>query len=111
MTRSAQTTAAIATRARPEIVVHSAGEPPRGWLSWLTTTDHKRIGLMYLIATFGFFLLGGSEALLLRLQLGSPNNPLISSDKYNAVMTMHGSTMVFLFVVPVWAAFANYMVP
>src|SRR3954451_20927821 len=111
MPRSAQTTPAIARRARPEIVVHSASEPPRGWLSWLTTTDHKRIGLMYLIATFGFFLLGGSEALLLRLQLGSPNNTLISSDKYNAVMIMHGSTMFFLFVVPVWAAFANYMVP
>jgi cytochrome c oxidase subunit I len=111
MSHSAQTTPALASRARPEIVAHSASEPPRGWLSWLTTTDHKRIGLMYLIATFGFFLLGGSEALLLRLQLGSPNNTLISSDKYNAVMTMHGSTMVFLFVVPVWAAFANYMVP
>ena len=88
MTRSAQTKPAIGRRACPEIVAHRASEPPRGWLSWLTTTDHKRIGLMYLIATFGFFLLGGSEALLLRLQLGSPNNTLISSDKYNAVMTI-----------------------
>jgi cytochrome c oxidase subunit 1 len=66
---------------------------------------------MYLVATFGFFVLGGSEALLLRLQLGAPNNTLIDPGAYNAIMTMHGTTMVFLFVVPVWAGFANYMVP
>jgi cytochrome c oxidase subunit 1 len=95
----------------PEIVAHSVGGPPPGWRGWVTTTDHKRIGVMYLVATFGFFLLGGTEALLLRLQLGGPNNTFLSPEKYNALMTMHGTTMVFLFVVPVWAGFANYMVP
>ena len=86
-------------------------EEPSGWLAWLTTTDHKRIGVMYLVATFVFFLLGGTEALLMRLQLGTPDNTLLAPEKYNAILTMHGTTMVFLFVVPVWAGFANYMVP
>jgi heme/copper-type cytochrome/quinol oxidase subunit 1 len=95
----------------PEIVQHGFLEPPQGWLAWLTTTDHKRIGVMYLVATFGFFVLGGTEALLLRLQLGAPDNTLLDPGAYNAIMTMHGTTMVFLFVVPVWAGFANYIVP
>jgi cytochrome c oxidase subunit 1 len=94
-----------------EIVARRVAPPPAGWLDWITTSDHKRIGVMYLVATFGFFLLGGTEALLLRLQLGAPDNTLLAAEKYNAVMTMHGTTMVFLFVVPVWAGFANYMVP
>jgi cytochrome c oxidase subunit I len=93
------------------IAVRRVSEPRPGWLGWITTTDHKRIGVLYLVATFVFFLLGGTEALLLRLQLGAPNNTLLSPEKYNALMTMHGTTMVFLFVVPVWAGFANYMVP
>jgi cytochrome c oxidase subunit I len=98
-------------RAAPEIVVRGPLREASGWLGWLTTTDHKRIGVMYLVATFVFFLLGGSEALLMRLQLGTPDNTLLDPEKYNAIMTMHGTTMVFLFVVPVWAGFANYMVP
>jgi cytochrome c oxidase subunit I len=96
---------------RAELAVRCVSEPRPGWLGWVTTTDHKRIGVLYLLATFVFFLLGGTEALLLRLQLGAPNNTLLSPEKYNALMTMHGTTMVFLFVVPVWAGFANYMVP
>ncbi|HLL86203.1 MAG TPA: hypothetical protein VK387_02700, partial [Thermoleophilaceae bacterium] len=57
--------------ARPQIVEHGVrGEPP-GWLGWITTTDHKRIGILYLVATFMFFVLGGVEALLMRLQLGA----------------------------------------
>jgi cytochrome c oxidase subunit I len=96
---------------RPEIVATRVDPSPSGWVGWITTTDHKRIGLLYLLATFGFFLLGGVEALLLRLQLGVPDNSLLAAQKYNALMTIHGTTMVFLFVVPVWAGFANYMVP
>ena len=107
----AVTKPALGRRARAEIVVHRIDEPHPGWLGWVTTTDHKRIGVMYLVATFLFFLLGGTEALLLRLQLGAPDNTLLSAEKYNQLMTMHGTTMVFLFVVPVWAGFANYMVP
>src|SRR3954452_16084626 len=103
---------ARATRAAaPEIVVRGRRKEPSGWLGWLTTTDHKRIGVMYLVTTFVFFLLGGTEALLMRLQLGAPDNTLVDPETYNAIMTMHGTTMVFLFVVPVWAGFANYMVP
>jgi cytochrome c oxidase subunit I len=94
-----------------EVVVRRVASASPGWTGWITTTDHKRIGVLYLVATFGFFLLGGTEALLLRLQLGTPDNTLLPADKYNALMTMHGTTMVFLFVVPVWAGFANYMVP
>src|SRR4051794_3213279 len=84
---------------------------PRGWTEWLTTTDHKKIGILYLFATFFFFLLGGTEALIMRLQLFQANNPLITPEHYNALVTMHGTTMIFLFIVPVLAGFANYFVP
>src|SRR5436190_9607851 len=95
----------------PQLVAHQVRPQPRGWLSWLTTTDHKRIGIMYLVATFVFFILGGAEALLMRLQLAVPNNTLITAEHYNGLVTLHGTTMIFLFVVPVWAGFANYFVP
>jgi cytochrome c oxidase subunit 1 len=97
--------------ARPEIVVHEVKEPPKGWLSWLTTTDHKKIGIMYIYATFLFFLLGGVEALLMRLQLAGDDNSILGPRIYNELVTMHGSTMIFLFVVPVLAGFGNYMLP
>jgi cytochrome c oxidase subunit I len=62
----------VAAAARPEIVVHRVGlEPARGWVGWLTTTDHKRIGVLYLVTAFGFMMLGGVEALLMRTQLRS----------------------------------------
>ena len=87
-------------------------EPERtGWTSWVTTTDHKRIGIMYLVLTFVFFILGGIEALLMRLQLGRPNNTLLDPKTYNELFTMHGTTMIFLFVVPIMAGFGNYFVP
>jgi len=101
-----------AVGARPEIVMH--GQIPErrtGWTSWLTTTDHKRIGIMYLFATFLFFILGGVEALLMRLQLAQADSTLIEPSNYNALVSMHGTTMIFLFVVPVMAGFANYFVP
>jgi cytochrome c oxidase subunit 1 len=96
---------------RPEVVVHGVRERPRGWLEWLTTTDHKKIGLLYLFATFLFFIIGGVEALIMRLQLAQPSGTLVPGETYNALVTMHGTTMVFLFVVPVLAGFGNYMVP
>jgi len=83
----------------------------KGIWSWVTTVDHKKIGIMYGVVAFVFFLLGGLEALLLRIQLGSPNNTFLSADTYNQVFTMHGTTMIFLFVMPLSAAFANYMIP
>jgi cytochrome c oxidase subunit 1 len=89
---------------RPEVVMHGLKERPRGWLEWLTTTDHKKIGLLYLFTTFLFFVIGGVEALLMRLQLGGPDGTLLDPETYNSLVTMHGTTMVFLFIVPVLAS-------
>ena len=101
----------LAALQRPEIVMHGLQERPGGWLAWLTTTDHKKIGLMYLFSTFLFFILGGVEALLMRLQLAWSNNTLIDGSTYNQLLSLHGTTMIFLFVVPVLAGFGNYLVP
>ena len=95
----------------PEIVAHSVVPEPRGWVSWVMTTDHKRIGIMYLVTTFVFFLVGGVEALLMRVQLGAPDNTFLTPATYNALFTLHGTTMIFLFVVPIMAGFANYFLP
>ena len=85
--------------------------PGKGWRSWLTTVDHKRIGVMYGAAALFFLIIGGSEGLLMRLQLWAPRGTLLSADAYNPVFTMHGTTGVFLVVMPVGAAFANYLMP
>jgi cytochrome c oxidase subunit I+III len=83
-----------------------------GLLGWLTTTDHKRIGLMYLFATLAFFAAGGVEALLMRTQLAVPNGHTLSPGTYDQLLTMHGVTMIFLFVIPLTTgAFGNYLVP
>ena len=95
----------------PQIVAHRVERAPRGLYSWLTTTDHKRIGILYMVTTWVFFILGGAEALLMRLQLGVANNDLVTPEVYNQLFTLHGTTMVFLFVVPMMAGFANYFVP
>ena len=95
----------------PILTAHRVEPQSRGWTSWLTTTDHKRIGIMYIVTTFVFFCLGGVEALMMRLQLGEPNNTLVTPQVYNQLFTMHGTTMVFLFVVPMMAGFGNYVVP
>ena len=83
----------------------------KGWKSWLFTIDHKKLGIMYGVAALFFFLVGGTEALLIRAQLAGPNGTILSADKYNQMFTMHATTMVFLFVMPMAAAFANYFVP
>jgi cytochrome c oxidase subunit I len=102
-----------ASRPVPQILVHEVRQPRKThqWLDWVLTTDHKKIGIMYLVLTFVFFILGGVEALLMRSQLAVPNNTLISGEHYNELLTLHGTTMVFLFVVPVMAGFGNYFVP
>ena len=82
-----------------------------GWKSWLTTVDHKRIGVMYGGAAMFFFFLGGVEAVLIRLQLAAPEQKLYSADLYNQLFTMHGVTMIFLVVIPLGAAFMNYLMP
>jgi cytochrome c oxidase subunit I len=83
-----------------------------GLLGWLTTVDHKRIGLLYFFTTLAFFAAGGVEALLIRTQLATPNGKTLSPERFNEVMTMHGVTMIFLFVIPMGvSAFGNYLVP
>lgn len=82
-----------------------------GWKSWLFTVDHKKLGIMYGVTAMVFFVIGGIEAMLIRAQLAGPNGTILSADKYNQMFTMHATTMVFLFVMPMAAAFANYMVP
>src|SRR6266478_887212 len=79
--------------------------------SWLTTTDHKRIGILYGVSAFVFFLIGGVEALIIRAQLARPGLTLVTADTYNELLTMHGTTMVFLAIMPFGSAFFNYMVP
>ncbi len=78
---------------------------------WLTTTDHKKIGLMYIIVAFFFFLVGGMEAMLIRTQLAVPDGKILDPETYNQIFTMHGTTMIFLFVIPVLSGFGNYVVP
>jgi len=83
-----------------------------GLLGWLTTTDHKRIGIMFFFTALAFFAAGGVEALLIRTQLIGPDQRLLSPDAYNELFTLHGVTMIFLFVVPISiGAFGNYLLP
>ena len=84
---------------------------PSGWLGSLTSVDHKVIGRRYILTAFAFLILGGLLAVLMRLQLAGAERKLLSPDLYNQVFTMHGSTMMFLFAVPVMEAFAVYFVP
>lgn len=82
-----------------------------GLISWLATTDHKKIGILYLLVTLFFFAIGGLEALLLRVQLASPENSFLSPQAYNQIFTMHGTTMIFLVVMPMLIGFGNYLIP
>ncbi|HUY71397.1 MAG TPA: cytochrome c oxidase subunit I [Gaiellaceae bacterium] len=79
--------------------------------SWLVTVDHKRIGIMYIATSLVFFALGGILALLMRAQLATPNESFLTKNSYDQVMTMHGTTMIFLVVVPILAGFGNFLVP
>ncbi len=84
----------------------------KGLLSWLITVDHKRIGLMYLVATLFFFLVAGLLAILLRTELFTPGQDFMSAQTYNQVFTLHGAIMVFLFIIPsVPAAMGNFLLP
>ncbi len=79
--------------------------------SWLTTVDHKRIGILYIWTSLAFFGIGGILALLIRTQLATPNESFLTKNSYNEVVTIHGTTMIFLVVVPILAGFGNYLVP
>src|SRR5687767_3681350 len=82
-----------------------------GLWSWLSTVDHKKIGQLYLYTALGFFLVGGLEALIIREQLRGPNGTVVSADTHNQLFTMHGTTMIFLVIMPLSAAFSNYLIP
>jgi cytochrome c oxidase subunit 1/cytochrome c oxidase subunit I+III len=84
---------------------------PEGLLRWIASVDHKQIGIMYLIAALIFLVVGGLEALLLRLQLAQPNAAVLSPQAYNQLFTMHGTTMIFLAIMPMLIGFGNYFVP
>src|SRR5437762_576238 len=99
------TTTAGAVRA------HEVPHAQSGLWSWITTVDHKRIGALYGVTAFAFFLIGGLEALLMRIQLLRPENTFIGPDVFNQMFTMHGTTMIFLAVMPLSASFFNFMVP
>jgi len=100
-----------ATAERPTTTIFKRPSSTSGIWSWLTTVDHKKIGIMYGYAAFFFFLVGGVEALLLRVHLASANSEFLTAGAYNAMFTMHATTMVFLFVMPASAAFMNYLIP
>jgi len=91
----------------PATVVKHKG----GFWSWVATTDHKRIGTLYLFTALFFFIVGGLEAEVIRAQLGGPNRHLVSAELYNQIFTMHGTTMVFLAIMPLSAAFFNFLIP
>ena len=85
--------------------------PPPGLWGWIITVDHKKIAKRYIVTCFVWFLLGGINAALMRLQLSRPENTLLGPDMYNQLFTTHGTAMMFLFAVPVMLAMALYLVP
>ena len=91
--------------------VYTRPKGGNGWRDWITTVDHKKIGILYGAAALFFFIIGGIEALLIRLQLATPNGTVLGAEMYNQVFTMHGITMIFLAAMPLAAAFANYLIP
>ncbi len=97
----------MATAAIPRRVT----KPRSGIMEWLTTVDHKKIGLLYIVTSFLFFLSGGIMALIMRLELAQPGAQIVSAQTYNMLFTMHGTTMIFLFIVPIFVGFGNYLIP
>ncbi len=87
------------------------GPERRGLLPWLTTTDHKKIGILYLINSFAFFVVGGLFALLMRAELAGPGTQILAPHAYNQIFTLHGTLMIFLVIFPLLAGFGNYFVP
>ncbi|HYE49012.1 MAG TPA: cytochrome c oxidase subunit I [Azospirillaceae bacterium] len=99
----------------PEAETHARLERTWGtaatFWGWLTTVDHKLVGRRYIVTGFAFFLLAGLMGLAMRLQLATPESGLISPDRYNQIFSMHGTTMMFLFAVPIGEAVAVYLIP
>jgi cytochrome c oxidase subunit 1 len=92
----------------PAVVAHAE---PRGLVAWLTTTDHKKIGILYLWSALIFFLVGGVMSLVMRAELAQPGLQLLERETYNQLFTMHGTAMIFFFATPLAVGLANYLVP
>jgi cytochrome c oxidase subunit I len=103
----------MATTAIPRPTTAPAYAPAHqtGIWSWLTTVDHKRIGVLYLYTALFFFMVGGIEAVIMRVQLQGPNGGVVSAEMFNQLFTMHGTTMIFLAIMPLSAAFFNFLIP
>jgi len=102
------------TEARPEAAADQAhGVSPRRHpiVVWLTTTDHKKIGIMYLVNSYFWFAVAGLLAVFIRAELAEPGTQFFGEERYNQLFTMHGTTMIFLFIIPILAGFGNYIVP
>jgi cytochrome c oxidase subunit I len=102
------------TEARPEAGADQAhGVSPRRHpiAAWLTTTDHKKIGIMYLVNSYFWFGVAGLLAVFIRAELAEPGTQFFGEERYNQLFTMHGTTMIFLFIIPILAGFGNYIVP
>ena len=97
--------------ARDRESLEKTWQSPPGLWGWLTTTNHKAIARRYIVTAFVFFLLGGLEAALIRIQLSRPENHFLNPDLYDQVFSMHGTTMMFLFAVPIMEALGLYFVP
>jgi len=102
---------ATATEVKPLPVVLRRPRATQGFWSWFTTVDHKKIGIMYSVTALAFFVIGGIEALLIRVQLAGPDGTLLTASQYNQLFTMHGTTMVFLMGMPLAVGIANYLIP
>ena len=101
----------MATTAAPTFAAPADYAVGEGWRSWLGTTDHKKIGYLYFFTALFFLMFGGAEAELIRWQLRAPNQHFLSAETYNQIFTMHGTTMIFLVVMPMSAAFFNLLIP
>jgi cytochrome c oxidase subunit 1 len=84
---------------------------PSGLIGWITTVDHKRIGILYVVTALGFFAVGGALAMLMRAELAEPGRQLLGNEPYNQVFTAHGTLMIYLFSVPIFTGLGNYLVP
>jgi cytochrome c oxidase subunit I len=101
----------ITTMAQFRDVVLDPAKRRHYQLAWLSTVDHKRIGVLYMLTGLFFFIAGGVEALFIRLQLAVPNNHFLDPDTFNKLFTLHGTTMIFLVAMPLLFGFVNYILP
>ena len=97
--------------ARVEVAPYRSDWRRGRFMSWVTTTDHKRIGILYIGTSLVFFAFAGLLALLMRAQLATPNEHFLTKESYNQAFTIHGTAMIFLVVVPILAGFGNFLIP